>query len=540
MSEENPQQETEASPEMEEQSQEQETDEDELPPFLKRRERKPVEDRYKIPENPQDFVEKIVDAYPRHYDKYTLRKLMSIGRITYSQAEAMTACVINTKPYTLTFGVPFVEDNMQTIDDCVYLLSHELTHLALDHFADDINGMFKDKKLGKDAAHIIVDCQVNATCYHSLKEDQYFEFIKRYYPQDQMPQCFFRPDGTPPEEYKEAHEKLYSVEGISNEELIETLMPWFEENQDKLNEIRKNLIGNHQEMGGGKTLDNDQLEDIVDHICSQGQQWLDREEDQQPGPGEGEEQEGQGNNPEAEGKGEGDQPMGDEEAKQGQQGGKGETPREKFIRTLKSQIEYSRRLRQQLNDAWTHSPQARIHKAIEDMAPKRRTRSVIPNFRDRRASSLHYSGATPLFYKRPRVGRKVCVPCYLDVSGSQDHVLPVTIPVVSRLKQVVGDEIFCFSTYISPIRINDLATGRYQTSGGTNFDPVAKHILDNHYKAAFILTDGYAHLSEHYIKELKNRNVTIKVGWTVSNPDIYPLKHVAREMFYVFGEDDGY
>ena len=512
---------------------------DKLPPFLQKMERKPVEERYKLPENPQDFVEQIVESYPRHYDKYTLRKLISIGRITYSQAEAMTACVVNTKPYTLTFGVPFTEDNMETIEDCVYLLSHELTHLALDHFADDIQGMFKDKQLGKDAAHIIVDCQVNATCHHSLRDDKYFEFIKRYYPQDKMPQCFFRADGTPPEEYKEAHEKLYSVEGISNEELIEVLMPWFEENQDKLNEIRKELLGNHQDMGSGRTLDSDELTDIAEHIANQSQQWLDREEDKAPGPGEGEGEEQQANNPDAEGKGDGDQPMQDE-TKQGKQGGAGETPRERFIRTLKSQIEYSRRLRQQLNDSWTHSPQARIHKAIEDMAPKRRTRSVIPNFRDRRASSLHSAGATPLFYKRPRVGKKVVVPCYLDVSGSQDHVLPVTIPVVSRLKQIVGDEVFCFSTFISPIRINDLATGRYQTSGGTNFDPVAKHILDNHYRAAFILTDGYAHLSEHYIKELKNRNVTIKVGWTISNPDVYPLKYVAREMFYVFGDKDEY
>lgn len=511
---------------------------DGIPDIFKKRERKPVEERYPLPENPQDLVSNIVDAYPRHYDKYTLRKLMSIGRITYTKAEEMTACVINTKPYTLSFGVPFMEDNMETIEDCVYLLSHELTHLALDHFAEDINGLFKDKELGKDASHIIVDCQVNATCHHSLRDDKYFEFVKRFYPQDQMPACFFRADGTPPDEYKEAHEKLYSEEGITNEELIEALMPWFKENQDKLNDIKKQLLGNHQNMGSGRSLDNDDLNDIAEHICNQSQQWLDREEDRQEAPGQGGEEETE-KNPEAQGEGDGDKPM-PEEAEQGQQGGKGETPREKFIRTLKSQIEYSRRLRQQLKDAWTHSPQARIHKAIEDMAPKRRLRSVIPNFRDRRASSLHSSGATPLFYKRPRVGQKVVVPCYLDVSGSQDHVLPVTIPVVSRLKQVVGDEIFCFSNIISPCRINDLQSGRFKTTGGTDFNPVAKHILDNHFKAAFILTDGYAYLSEEYIQQLKNRNITIKVGWTTSNPDIYPLKHVAREMFYVFGDNDDY
>lgn len=501
-------------------------------------ERKPKEERYKLPENPQQFVMDVVDSYPREYDKYTLRKLMSIGNITYSHARGMTACVINTKPYTLTFGVPFVEDNMETVEDCVYLLSHELTHLALDHFADDIQGMFKDKKLGKDAAHIIVDCQVNATCHHSLRDDKYFEFIKRYYPQDEMPQCFFRADGTPPEEYKETHEKLYSVEGISNEELIEKLMPWFEENQDKLNDIRKDLLGNHQDMGSGKSLDNDDLSDIAEHIADQSQQWLERDEDMVKGPGQGEGS-GEENDPNGEGKGEGDQPIGDE-TKQGQQGGRGETPREKFIRTLKSQVDYSRKLKKQLEDTWTHSPQARIHRAIEDMSPKRRLRSVIPNFRDRRASTLHSSGATPLFYRRPRVGKKVLVPCYLDVSGSQDHVLPVTVPVVVRLKQVVGDEVFCFSNIISPCRINDLQAGKYRSTGGTDFDPVAKHILDNHYDSAFILTDGYAHLSDHLIRELKNRKITIKVGWTTANPDIYPLKHVAQEMFYVFGDQDGH
>ena len=495
--------------------------------------RKPVSLRYKVPNDPYQLVNKIVDHYPRHYDKYTLRKLMSIGKIIYSTAESMTACVINTKPYTLCFGVPFMEDYMETIEDCVYMLSHELTHLALDHFATDIQNLFKDKSLGKKAAHIIVDCQVNATCHHSLVEGKYFEFVNRFYKQDQMPECFFRADGTPPSEYKDAHEKLYSKEGITNEDLIDALMPWFEENQDKLDEIKKKLLGNHDDMFKDRAAQDGDLSEIAEHVVDQLEDFLDKGDSPSEESTESEE-----NDPEGRGKGDVDKDL--EEINQGgDQGGSGGTPNEQFIRTVRAKQNYARRIRQQIDDVWERSPQAKIHKAIEDLSPKRRSRGVIPNFRDRRAAAIYASGKWPIFFKNRRIGDKVMVPCYLDVSGSQSHVLPVMLPVVARLKELVGDEVFCFSTKVSPCKVSDLEAGNYYSGGGTDFDPVAKHILENQYRCALILTDGQAGLNEELIKQLRQRGINIKVGWTIPNPDLQPLKQVCNEMFYVFDEGTG-
>ncbi len=222
--------------------------------------------------SPSMFLSKIIDAYPQS-DSLTLRKVIGLGKVIYEENETLggmptTAAVLNTKPYTLVFGKNFIEKNMQTIEDCVYLLSHELTHLVLDHFAKDIYKVFEDKKLAQKAMHIIVDCQVNATCYNSLLDDKYFEFIKRFYPKEEMPCCFFRHDGIPPtKELQDLHNKLYSVDGITNEELIDGLMPWFEQEQDKLDQALEKLLGNHKDLLNSR-INNESLEDLIDAVTS--------------------------------------------------------------------------------------------------------------------------------------------------------------------------------------------------------------------------------------------------------------------------------
>lgn len=492
------------------------------------------EKTYSLPNSPYDFVEQIVDEYPTHYDKHTLRKLIGVGRITYSQSPSMTACVVDTKPYTLTFGVPFMEENMRTTEDCVYMLSHELTHLVLGHFAQDVLELFEDKKLGESALGIIIDCQVNATCYHSLREEKYFEFVKRFYSQDKMPVCFMREDGEVPDELKDTHKKLYSKEGITNEELIDALLPWFKQNQDKINEFNeKYKLGNHEDLKNGRISgeSDETLTDLAEHVANQMEEWIKDPEKEKKEQGKSK---GSENAPEGQGEGDADKDIAKEDLKSGEQAGKGDTVRKQTIRTCKSLIEYARRVKSQLKNCWEQSPSGRIHAAIESMSPNRVRRGVIPNFRDSNATAVWATGNWPIFYRQKRIGSKVIIPCYLDVSGSQSHVLPVVLPVVARLKEMVGNEVYCFSDYIAPATIYELEAGTYRTSHGTDFNPVADHILKNQFQSAVIITDGHASLSPDLAHKLRSRGVTIKVGWTVPNPSLTPLKQIAKEMFYIF------
>lgn len=110
------------------------------------------------------------------------------------------------------------------------------------------------------------------------------------------------------------------------------------------------------------------------------------------------------------------------------------------------------------------------------------------------------------------------------------------LPVVSRLKQKIGNLVYCFSTFISETPISKLQVGKIKTDGGTAFDPIADHILKNKFKSALILTDGESYLSDSLAQKLISRKVHITVGWTVNAPSTSSLSKIASKTFYVFKE----
>jgi len=487
---------------------------------------------YKLPNSPNELLSQIIDAYPEE-DFQSLRKVIGIGKVLYMETLPggipATAAVVNTKPYTLIFGKSFMENHMKSMEDCVYLLSHELTHLVLDHFARDIVAEFTEKKLGSKAVHIITDCQVNATCCNSLLDEKYFGLLKNYYSKTNMPECFFRPDGEPPtDDLKELHARLFSKDGITNKDLIDGLMPWFEQHQDQLDEMTKKCLGNHKDLMKDKSGDNNnsELDDLIEAVGQDLEDVLNREkkkEEAAEGIGEEKKEESEGD---------------------GNQGGskkgcdpKGDAPREKYIKTSLERIQYAKNIKRQLNKVEVVSPSSRIYKAIEAFFPKKPCRTVIPNFYDRRTAALYSQGHLPIFHMNTEKGSKVQVPCYLDVSGSQDHVIPYMLPVVSRLKQKIGNLVYCFSNYIAETPINKLEVGKIKTSGGTDFNPVMEHILKHNFKNAIILTDGDAHLREDLMAKIKSRRINITVGWTVERPRLSPLDKIASKTFYVFEDN---
>lgn len=487
-----------------------------------------------LPLRPSDFLTKIIDAYPAT-DYLTLREVIGLGKVIYGEEDSlggmpMTAAVVNTTPYTLIFGRKFVEENLETMADCVYLLSHELVHLVLDHFAEDILNVFTSKKLGKMAMHIVVDCQVNATCYHSLLEPRYFEFIKRFYKKDAMPECFFRHDGEPPTpELQLLHKKLYSVDGITNEELVDGLMPWFEQEQDKLNDHIKKLLGNHRDLLNDKVND-DNLKDLTKACSKVISNYLEDNKENQPEEGQPE------SDTESEGPGQDEQQ--DKDLSEGKAAGGGTTLREQQIKACLVKQEYVNNIKNQLKRSETLSPSSRIFEAIRSYLPKKPLRSVLPNFYDRRTVATYsITKRPPIFSSRKEDQAVVVVPCYLDVSGSQNHVLPHTLPVVSRLKDKIGYLVYCFSTEVSPTKIPELKAGKFKSTGGTDFNPVMEHILKNKFKHAVILTDGEATLSTDLQRRIKNSGIKITVGWTVERPQKVPLSNIAEKTFYVFSKN---
>jgi len=196
-------------------------------------------------------------------------------------------------------------------------------------------------------------------------------------------------------------------------------------------------------------------------------------------------------------------------------------------------------LKQQLKKVYQKSPSARIHAAIEELHPKHMTRTPVPNFHDRQAAAtIAVFNKLPVFYQKKQIGSKCIVPCYVDVSGSQYHVIDAVQKVVSRLKRVIGEVVRCFSTSVNPSRVSSFCSGQFISTGGTDFNPVALDILKNKFRAVVILTDGQAHLNEDLISQIKSHGVKVTVGWTVDNPDYYPLIHIATKTFFVFNDGE--
>ena len=91
---------------------------------------------------------------------------------------------------------------------------------------------------------------------------------------------------------------------------------------------------------------------------------------------------------------------------------------------------------------------------------------------------------------------------YLDVSGSVWGDLPHIINILKDIKNEV-ETIFTFSTEVVKISMDDLVSGKLQTSGGTSFNCVAEHALANKYDKVIFITDGQASLHISYMEKLK-------------------------------------
>jgi len=93
---------------------------------------------------------------------------------------------------------------------------------------------------------------------------------------------------------------------------------------------------------------------------------------------------------------------------------------------------------------------------------------------------------------------------YLDVSGSVIEYLPKILALLRNIKRNINT-IFCFSNKVVEKSIAALSRGEIDSTGGTDFDCVIKHTIENNYKKIIIFTDGYADLKEANKRECESK-----------------------------------
>lgn len=125
----------------------------------------------------------------------------------------------------------------------------------------------------------------------------------------------------------------------------------------------------------------------------------------------------------------------------------------------------------------------------------------------RREVFLLGTGVVPVLWRMParqHVTVEEQATIYVDVSGSMNVVLPFVIGLVRHLGDHAG-RVFQFSNAVEPLDADALRRGRIRTTGGTDFDCVARHMLARRTRRAVIVTDGEADLSAPLERDLARR-----------------------------------
>jgi hypothetical protein len=166
-----------------------------------------------------------------------------------------------------------------------------------------------------------------------------------------------------------------------------------------------------------------------------------------------------------------------------------------------------------------------------------KVKSVIP-FPGRKELLFLKLGYYPFFFprfqryvsyenKRPRI--------YIDVSASVCDYWNFVYEICIFLKDLIGEPVYIFSNRVFEISLEELEKGKIKTTYGTDFNCVAKHIIENNFKKALIITDGYAPISPSLLNELILKNVEIYMI-VIDNyftPDRTPLFKIAKKIWNV-------
>ena len=123
-------------------------------------------------------------------------------------------------------------------------------------------------------------------------------------------------------------------------------------------------------------------------------------------------------------------------------------------------------------------------------------------------------GCTPLFWTAPleqEIEDDQRVQLYVDGSGSMDEQLPFLFRLCTSLEEHVGDRVHVFSNQVSTALLRDLSKGRYETTGGTDFNCVLDHALEQRYRRILVLTDGYGGLDAGLVGRARDARLEVYV-----------------------------
>lgn len=158
---------------------------------------------------------------------------------------------------------------------------------------------------------------------------------------------------------------------------------------------------------------------------------------------------------------------------------------------------------------------------------ERKVTQIVPIRPSARDMSLVACGIIPTMWHNKQTfqaNNNKNIAIYLDVSGSVTGELPMLLGFIKNLDRKINT-IYCFSNEVHEHTVQELSNGKYKTTGGTDFNCIAKHVLENkEINKIVILTDGYADIDSKHsaplLQQLKDAAV-IYFGGSVNKNNFF-------------------
>jgi hypothetical protein len=125
----------------------------------------------------------------------------------------------------------------------------------------------------------------------------------------------------------------------------------------------------------------------------------------------------------------------------------------------------------------------------------------IPFPLTRRDAFLLSTGEPPVLWQKKVGFERPWIDLYMDVSGSMNKYYPYIPFIYDSLKHYVG-KVYQFSTVVVEVDPRDPFL---LTTGGTTFNTVAAHMLENESRWAILVSDGKCDLHQGLKEKLKNQ-----------------------------------
>jgi hypothetical protein len=387
------------------------------------------------------LAERILDVFPS--GNYALTALLRVLEVAESE-NVTTAAIENRHEPRLLINPKFLEKHAESSERLLMLVMHELHHLLLGHT--------RLLPLSTALDNVVFDAVINSLLCRMFPNEAYTSLLTEFYSDERFPECMLRPPASwaphipvvpPPAlnkpEFVDAavvYCGLYSPTGTTYSELYDVLRRGMNDQQAAA--VR--LLGDHSGKPPPDELTLEALEEIA--AAWPGADRLGRvltDKRVQPRPG--------------------------------------------------ANRAALRRLLWQCADRGRHDRGARY--PIPQPSP-----ALAPwlGF-DRRTTVMRAMGHEPLLQpiatSRPRrIPASDKVHVYVDVSGSVTGFTGMLYGAVLDCREYVHPTVHLFSTMIADVTLAELRDGVSRTTGGTNLDCVAQHMLDHDVRRAVMLTDG--------------------------------------------------